>query len=262
MSLASRSLVAAFLLGVLLLTLAACGGSGAAEDEQVTLAIAAASDLQGAFSEMGNAFSAETGHAVEFNFGSTGQLAAQIASGAPFDVFAAANVSFLDDLIASGDIQADSKRLYAVGRIVLASNVAAGVQVDDLTDLLDERVRWVAIADPDHAPYGAAAREALQRAGVWEQIQPKLILGQNIRHTLQLIQLGEAEAGIVALSIADVPEVTFTVIDAAQHEPITQAIGVTTTSAHEDAARAFVDFVMSPEGQAILERYGFERPTP
>lgn len=242
--------------------LASCGSNtdGRAEDESVTISVAAASDLQFAFAEIGGAFEEETGHTVEFNFGSTGQFATQIERGAPFDVFAAANVSFIDDLIASGDIIADSREQYAIGRIVLASSTKAGIDVQQLSDLQDQRIRWIAIANPDHAPYGVAAREALQRAGIWDAIQDRLVLGENIRQTLQIIELGEADAGIVALSIADVEGITFTLIDDSLHEPILQAIGVTTISEHPDVASEFVAFVMSPEGGEILAKYGFERP--
>jgi molybdate transport system substrate-binding protein len=248
-----------------LLAQAACGGADdddASGGETVTLSVAAAADLQSAFTEIGTAFTEQTGHNVEFNFGSSGQLAAQIERGAPFDVFAAANVALIDGLIASGDIIAESKHRYAVGRIVIVSNKEAGVQATTLDDLTNDQIQWIAIANPEHAPYGVAARDALQRAGLWDALQGRMVLGDNVRHTLQLVQLGEAEVGIVALAIASVPEVTAALIDASMHDPIVQAIGITAASEHPDAARAFVDFVMSADGQAILERFGFERPAP
>lgn len=245
----------------LLGTLAACGaddaGSAGGREE---LTVAAAADLQGAFTEIGAAFERQKGITVRFTFGSTGNLATQIQGGAPFDVFAAANVTHVDALIADGALIADSKRLYAIGRIVLASNKASGLDLQRLEDLTDERIRWIAIANPDHAPYGVAAKEALQRVGLWDALQPKILLGENVRQTLQYIELGEAEAGIVALSIADVPDVTYVLIDDELHSPLVQAIAVVAGSGHERAAREFIAFVTGAEGRAILQRYGFGMP--
>ncbi|RIK42482.1 MAG: molybdate ABC transporter substrate-binding protein [Chloroflexi bacterium] len=250
--------------------LSACGGNdGATSSANPTangippagdLTVAAAADLQFAFVEIGAIFEENTGQKVIFSFGSTGNLATQIEEGAPFDVFAAANVSFVDGLVEKGRIIADSKELYAVGRIVVAGNKEAGVNPQTLEDLLDPAIEKVAIANPDHAPYGLAAKEALISAGIWDEIQPKLVFGENIRQTLQFIQTGNAEAGIVALSIAEVPEITYTLIDDALHNPLLQAMGVVTGTPHEQAARAFVAYVISDEGQAILAKYGFQSP--
>src|SRR5690606_32755387 len=108
----------------------------------------------------------------------------------------------------------------------LARNIASGVEVQELKDLLDPAISHVAIANPEHAPYGMAAQEALMHAGIWDAIQPKLVYGENIRQTLQFVQTGNAEAGIIALSIADVPEISYTLIDAGLHEPLLQAMAV------------------------------------
>lgn len=264
------------ILVVLAPVLSACGGDdddGAASSASPTassmpstavaegdLTVAAAADLQFAFTEIGAIFEENTGQKVIFSFGSTGNLATQIEEGAPFDVFAAANVSFVDGLVEKGRIIADSKELYAVGRIVVAGNKDAGVNPQTIEDLLDPAIDKVAIANPDHAPYGLAAKEALISAGIWDEIQPKLVFGENIRQTLQFIQTGNAEAGIVALSIAEVPEITYTLIDDALHNPLLQAMGVVTGSPHEQAARDFVAYVISDEGQAILAKYGFQSP--
>lgn len=236
-----------------------CGDTGDAGDG-VELTVAAASDLQIAFTEIGVLFEEETGHAVTFSFGSTGNLATQIENGAPFDVYAAANVAFVDDLIEKGFVDAESKALYGVGRIVLASSIASGMDAQELSALLDPAIRHVAIANPEHAPYGMAAREALISAEIWDDLQPKLVYGENIRQTLQFIQTGNAEAGIVALSIADVPEITWTMIDNSLHEPLLQAMGVVSNRPHSDVAREFVDFVTGPQGREVLEAYGFAPP--
>jgi molybdate transport system substrate-binding protein len=246
------------------LILIGCSGSGSssATPPPVTgeLTVAAAADLQVAFTEAGATFTERTGWRVTFSFGSTGNLTTQIEQGAPFDVLAAANVAFVDRLIDGGYGIEDSKRLYAVGRIVLASNRAAGVDVQTLDGLLDPSIRHIAIANPEHAPYGAAAREALSSAGLWEQIEPKLVYGENVRQTLQFVQTGNAEAGIVALSIADVPEISSVLIDDHLHNPLLQAMVAVSDRPHEAAAREFIAFITGEEGQAILLKYGFMSP--
>ena len=193
-------------------------------------------------------------------FGSTGQLAQQIENGAPFDLFAAANIAYVEQLRDKGLILADTVALYAEGRIVLAVNRQAGVAATTLAELLDPAIQRVAIANPEHAPYGLAAKEALVSAGLWAAVEPKLVYGENVRQALQFIQTGDAQAGIVALSIADTPEVTWTLIDATLHKPLRQALGVVAASAQPDGARAFAAFVASEEGRAIMQRYGFSLP--
>lgn len=239
-----------------------CGGSepDAADAESVELTVAAASDLQVAFTEVGALFEDQTGHSVTFSFGSSGNLATQIENGAPFDVYAAANVDFVDGLVEQGFVDGETQRLYGIGHIVLASSVASGMTVEDLSGLLDPDIRHVAIANPEHAPYGMAAREALINAGIWDEIQPKLVYGENIRQTLQFVQTGNAEVGIVALSIADVPEITWTMIDESLHEPLLQSIGVVSDTPNADVAVQFVHFVTGPEGREILATYGFSPP--
>lgn len=251
-----RRVLAVAAMAAVVLPLLACGGrdSGTRDRE---LTVAAASDLQAAFSEIGQRFTQQTGWDVIFSFGSTGNLATQIEQGAPFDVFAAANVAFVDRLIDSNSVRADSMELYAVGRIVIASSVASGVEVQTLEGLLDPSITHVAIANPDHAPYGLAAREALISAGVWDDLQPKIVYGENVRQTLQFVETGNAEAGIIALSIAESPDITWVLIDDALHNPLLQAIVAVSERPHEAQAREFIDFVMSDEGQEILASYGF-----
>lgn len=224
------------------------------------LLVAAAADLQFAFTEIGAKFKEQTGQEIEFTFGSTGNLTTQIENGAPFDILAAANIAFVDRLKEQDLLIPDTQQLYAQGRIVLAVNREARVQAIELEDLLDPAISRVAIANPEHAPYGKAAQEALQSVGIWEEIQPKLVLGENVRQTLQFVQTGDAPAGIVALSVADVPEVTYTLLDGNLHNPLNQALAVIKSTPHEAAARAFIDFVNGPEGRPAMKKYGFLLP--
>lgn len=240
--------------------LAACGPSQANPATPEPLLVAAASDLQFAFGEIGPLFTAETGQPVVFTFGSTGNLTTQIENGAPFDILAAANVAFVERLTEQGLTIPETQQLYAQGRIVLVVNRQSGVVATDLSDLTDPSIGPIAIANPEHAPYGMAAREALQNFGVWEAVRDKLVLGENVSQTLQFVQTGDAPVGIVALSIADVPEVTGTLLPAELHEPINQALAVIKATSHEEAARAFIKFVNGPVGREIMKQYGFLLP--
>jgi molybdate transport system substrate-binding protein len=226
----------------------------------VELTVAAAADLQFAFTELGGLYEQETGNKVTFSFGSTGQLAQQIDNGAPFDLFAAANISFVEDLARKDRILPETVALYARGRVVLAVNRGAGVSAVTLEDLLSDTITRIAIANPAHAPYGVAAKESLISAGVWEKIENKIVYGENVRQTLQFIQTGDAQVGIVALSIADVPEITWTLIDDALHNPLDQALGVVTGSPHREEAKRFADFINGPIGRPIMQKYGFVLP--
>ena len=224
------------------------------------LRVAAAADLQFAFAEIGALFEKETGKKAIFIFGSTVALAAQVENGAPADVFAAADVRTLNDLGSKGLLIKDTQRSYAFGRIVLVSNRKAGLSLTSLRDLLDPGVMHIAIANPQHAPYGLAAQQALQAVGVWEQVRPKLVYGENIRQALQFVQTGNADAGIVALSIADVPEVTYAPIGQELYQSLEQSIAVLRGTQNEESAREFIAFVDGPAGRAILRKYGFRLP--
>lgn len=259
--------------GMLLIAglLAACASTpgpvsptGATAAQPATLTVSAASDLTYAFTEIGKQFEAETGHRVVFNFGSTGQLTQQIEQGAPVDVFAAANVSFVEELERQGLILPDTKQLYARGRITLWTRADSPLQITSLADLTRPEVRRIAIANPDHAPYGVAARQAMQTAGIWEAVQPKLVLGENVRQTLQYAETGNVDAAIVALSLS-VPAAGGTagrwmVISQELHPPIDQALAVIKGTKHEAAARAFAAFVNGPQGRQIMRKYGLVLP--
>lgn len=232
----------------------------------VTLTVSAAADLTYAFGEIGKQFEAETGNKVVFNFGSTGQLAQQIEQGAPVDLFAAANVSYVDDLEQKGLVLPETKQLYARGRITLWTRTDSPQQITKVEDLTRPEITRIAIANPDHAPYGVAAREAMQTAGVWEAVQPKLVLGENVRQTLQYAETGNVDAAIVALSLS-VPAAAsagqpgrWTLIPEDLHAPIDQALAVIRGTQHEAAARAFAAFVNGSQGRLIMRKYGFVLP--
>ena len=227
------------------------------------LKVAAAADLAFAFKDVGAAFEQATGTPVTFSFGSTGLLARQIAEGAPFDVFAAANVSFAEDVVKQGVCFADSKALYGRGRIALWTRKGAP-RPATLDELRDPKYVKIAIANPEHAPYGKAAKQALITAGVWDAIKDRVVYGENVQQTLQFAQSGNADVALVALSLSVVTEGELTTIDPALHEPLDQALvvckGAGGRSEHEQSARQFTAFVSSDAGRAIMKRYGFLLP--
>ncbi len=249
-----------FLIGLLSFVLAEIStGRAVVAGPRPELIVAAAADLVFALREMAPIFEREHQVEVTLTFGSTGQLAQQIQQGAPVDVFFAANVAFVEDLRAKGAILRDSVEPYAQGQIVLATQKNRP-SLPTLKDLTREDVKRIAIANPAHAPYGMAAREALISAGVWTQVQPKLVYGENIRQALQFLQTGNVDAAILARSIAQVPEVQFARIDPNLYRPIIQAAAVTARSRQPDLARAFIRFVNGPQGRPIMKHFGFLLP--
>jgi molybdate transport system substrate-binding protein len=224
------------------------------------LLVYGAADLAFALKEIVPLFEKAAGARIGLVLGSTGTLARQIESGAPADVFFAADESFVDDLRARGIVIPESRTLYAQGRIVLATSVKTGVSVTGLGDLARPEIRRIAIANPAHAPYGRAAQQALESAGLWERLRPKLVYGENIRHALQFVETGAVEAGLVAQSIADVPGIRAVPIDPALHRPLNQYAVVVKRSARPELGLAFIHFLVGPEGRPIMRRYGFRLP--
>jgi molybdate transport system substrate-binding protein len=223
--------------------------------------VAAASDLAFAFPELATAFERETGTHVTFTFGSTGQLAKQIGEGAPYDVFAAANVSYVDEVVRADACDATTEAPYARGRIALWSKRGLVAPPASLADLTAPRFAKIAIANPAHAPYGKAAREALQRAGVWDALEPRIVYGENVQQALQFAASGNAEVAIVALSIALAnQDGVYEPIDASAHAPIDQAMVVCKRGKDRARALAFTRYVNAPAGRAIMQRHGFLLP--
>ena len=242
------------------LVLAACGGPGPSQPGPVDqITVAAASDLRFAFEELGSAFAAETGIEVTFSFGSSGQLREQIINGAPFDLFASANLAFVEAVVDAGRGVAETKTDYAVGRIVLwvpeGSIAPTGV-----AELADSRYQRIAIANPAHAPYGMAAEQALRSAGIYDQVQPRLIFGENISDTLRIGQSGNADVAIVALSLVIGEDRDLVLVPEAMHEPLRQTLVVTATGARGQAASRFARYISSATGRQVMARYGFVLP--
>lgn len=221
------------------------------------LTVAAASDLTPVFEELGREFESATKTKVVFVFGSTGMLTRQIENGAPYDLFAAANVSYIDQLEQKGLIIPDSKAVYARGRITLWTANESPVRFQGIADLARPEIQRVAIANPDHAPYGLAAKQALQSAGVWDRVQPKLVYGDNVRQGLQYAQTGNVEVAIIPLSLSINSNGRWTLIPEELHQPIDQGLAIMKSTRNEPAGRAFITFLSSSRGKAIMKKYGF-----
>ncbi len=228
--------------------------------------LAAASDLKFAIEEVAAQFERESGHKLRLVFGSSGNFYSQILQGAPFQMFMSADEDFVFKLHAAGRT-ADRGRLYAIGRIGImvppgSPLKADGTLADLAAALKDGRLQRFAIANPDHAPYGMRAREALQHAGIWDAIVPRLVMGENISQAAQFATSGSTQGGIVALSLALAPQVArlgeFRLIPADWHQPLRQRMVLTKDA--PPALRAFYDHLSTPAAQAIMTRYGFEMP--
>jgi molybdate transport system substrate-binding protein len=222
--------------------------------------VAAAADLARAFTELGNEFKARTGHVVEMELGSSGLLAKQIEQGAPYALFAAANRTYVDQVVKAGRCDGATAHPYARGRIVVwTPDGVAGPRT--LEELADPRFHKIAIANPEHAPYGRAAQQALDKVGVWPRIADRIVLGENAQVTMLYARNHNADVAIVALSLAVVTDGgSFLPIDPALHAPLDQAMVVCGGGEDAQIARQFSEFVASPDGREVMTRFGFLLP--
>jgi molybdate transport system substrate-binding protein len=241
-----------------LVGLAGCGGGGEAEGGG-EIVVAAAANLTEAFGELGRRFEARTGVRVVNSFGATADLARQIEQGAPFDVFAAADVQHVDALAAKGLLTEGARAVYARGRLVLWLP-RGDAAVSNVGDLTKAEVTRVALARPDAAPYGRAAVEALRALGVWERVEPKVVYGQSVAQARQFAASGNADAAFLPRSLVREGEGRFVEVEERLHRPIDQAAAVVRASRRQEAARRFVEFLTGEEGRAVLRSYGYAAP--
>ena len=244
-----------------LLSLALVLAGATAEAETIT--IAAASDLKFAMEEIvANFRKIRPQDEIAVTYGSSGRFHTQIQQGAPFDLFFSADISLPRELVKSGHA-ASNVRPYAFGRIVLWSATLDASQMT-LQSLTGPGITRIAIANPKHAPYGQRAEEALRAAGVWNKVEPKLVLGENIAQTAQFVQSGNAQVGVIALSLALNNELAskggYWLIPDSLHEPLEQGYVITRRAAGNALAHEFAEYVASPSSRAIMTRYGFVLP--
>ena len=229
------------------------------------IAVAAASDLQFAIKELIVEYEKQTGHHVKLSLGSSGNFYAQLQQGAPFDLYFSADIGYPKKLEEAGLTVPGALYRYAVGRVVLWAPKQSPVEVSKgLTVLRDAAVRKIAIANPKHAPYGRAAVAAMEQSQVYAEVKDRLVLGENISQAAQFIESGACDVGIIALSLAMAPVMksagSYWLIPAEAHPPLEQGAVIMKQSKQQDAARHFLQFMQSPQGQEVMTRYGFTLP--
>jgi len=240
--------------------LAACGNPKTTEPA-AKLTVAVAANLTDVFVAMAKTFREQTNIELVVSYGSTAQLAQQIENGAPFDFFAAADVEHVDDLVAKGKLQKESRTIYALGQLALWVPKGEDSDIHELKDLASNSVRFISIAQPKLAPYGAATVEALTKAGLWESIQAKTVYANSISQAKQAAASGNADAAFTAYSLVFREAGTVIKIDRRLYRPIEQALAITSSTRQLDAAQKLRAFLLGTEGQAILLENGYLIPS-
>lgn len=236
-------------------------GTTAAHAEKIT--VAAAADLKFAMDEIVSSFNRQHPRdQVEIIYGSSGKFFAQIQNNAPYDLYFSADITYPRQLADKG-FAASAVTSYAVGRIVLWSNSRDAAKMT-LENLTDPAIRKIAIANPRHAPYGKRAEEALRALKLWDKLQTKLVYGENIAHTAQFVETGNAQVGIIALALALNPTLSkqggYYLIPDKLHHPLEQGYIITKRAADKPLARRFSSFLATKQARSIMVKYGFVLP--
>lgn len=228
--------------------------------------VAAAADLRLALDQIAAMFETTHGATVRITYGSSGNLARQFAQGAPFELFLSADEALAQPLVDAGRAEGPGM-VYGVGRLALIARKASTIEAESglaavKNALVANTIARFAIANPEHAPYGARAREALQKFGVWDQLQGRLVLAENVAQAAQFVATGAADAGMTALPLVKVGDalatLRFSVVPAEYHTPLRQRMVLAKQAGAP--ARALYAFIASPGAQAILRTFGFEQP--
>jgi molybdate transport system substrate-binding protein len=229
------------------------------------ITVAAAADLQSAMQDVAARFQKETGKTVKLVFGSSGNFFQQIPNGAPFDMFFSANLDYPKKLEAAGLTVPGSYYLYAKGKIVIWATKDSKLDLNSgMQALLNSSVSKIAIANPQHAPYGQAAVAAMKTEGVYDRLKDRLVLGENISQTASFVVSGAADVGIIALSLALSPNLKdkgrYAEVPAGEYPPIEQACVILSSSKNKQAAQQFLSFFKTPAISELLRSYGFDLP--
>jgi len=227
--------------------------------------VAAAADLKFAMQDVTAQFEKQTGTKVDVTYGSSGNFFSQLQNGAPFDLFLSADIDYPKKLEAAGLAESGTLYEYAVGRIVIWMPADSTADLARLgwKALLDPSVERIAIANPEHAPYGRAAVAALEKAGIYAEVKAKLVYGENISQAAQFVQSGNAQAGLIALALADSPGMKSGKrweIPRDMHPPIEQGAIVLKNARNRNGALLLLEFVKSEAGRAVFAKYGFTPP--
>lgn len=228
-----------------------------------SITVAAAADLQFAMGDVAKQFQKETGQEVKLIYGSSGNFFQQIQNGAPFDMFFSANLDFPKKLQTAGLTEPGSYHEYAKGKIVVWVLKDSPLDLSSgLHALLNPAIKKIAVANPQHAPYGQAAVAAMQREGIYDQVKDKFVLGENVSQTASFIVSQSADVGIIALSLALSPNMNdkgrYIEVRADDYPPIRQACVILNSSKNKDTARRFLAFIKTAGVADTLKRYGFD----
>jgi molybdate transport system substrate-binding protein len=239
--------------------------TSATEARAGEITVAAAADLTFVFKEVGARFQKETGNSIKISYGSSGNFFSQIKNGAPYDMFFSADVSFPKKLEAAGLTEPGTLYEYATGKLVVWVPSQSKFDINQgLKVLLDPGISKIAIANPVHAPHGAAAVAAMQHEGIYDQVKGKIIQGDNILQAAQFVQSGNADVGLIALSLALAPPMKsagrYFEIPSGDYPPIIQAVVILKSAKDKDTAEKFLKFLKEPTTVAIMQQYGFVPP--
>jgi molybdate transport system substrate-binding protein len=250
----------------LILLLASFTLIAVAQTQPTELTVAAAADLGNVLKEVAVNYEKKSGVTVKLSFGASGALTQQIQNGAPFDIFFSADMDFPRQLIAAGEADGPAPYQYAIGKLVLWVPADSPLDVGHkgMSVLLDPSVKKIAIANPQHAPYGRAAVAALKHAGLYDQISDKLVLGENISQAAQFAESGNAQVGFVALAHAAAPSMQgkgkYWEVPADYYPPLAQGVVIVSHSQHKKEAADFIDYIKTNEVADLLRKYGFTVP--
>ncbi len=261
------SRIVRFLSFTVLTSLLAGSAPSRAQDKGAPeITVAAAADLSTALKEIADGYEKKTGVKVKLSFGASGALTQQIQNGAPFDVFFSADMDYPKQLIAAGQADGATLYQYAIGKLVLwvAADSPFDVERKGIEVLLDPAVKKVAVANPQHAPYGRAAMAVLKHYGMYDRVQDKLVLGENVSQAAQFAESGNAQAGFVALAHAASPAMQgkckYWIVPADAYPVLAQGVVVISGSPHKKEAAGLVEFIKTKEAGEILRKFGFTVP--
>jgi molybdate transport system substrate-binding protein len=239
----------------------ACAQSASSE-----IVIAAAADLNAPLTDIAEAYQNKSGVKVKLSFGASGAITQQIQNGAPFDIFFSADMDYPKKLITAGEADTDTLYEYAVGKLVLWAPADSPLDIEQkgMEILLDPAVKKIAVANPQHAPYGRAAIAALKHAGLYDRVVDRLVMGENVSQAAQFAESGNAQVGFVALAHAAAPAMhgkgKYAVVPADYYPPLAQGVVVLSHSQHKKEASEFLTFMKTHEAGMILQKYGFTLP--
>ncbi len=260
-----NSLLRIFILPCLLLALTSSWAQDAKNPTE--LVIAAAADLSSALKDIADSYEKSTGVHVKLSFGASGALTQQIQNGAPFDIFFSADMDYPRQLVASGNADRESLYQYAIGKLVLwvPSDSPLDVEHNGMKVLLDPSVKKIAIANPQHAPYGRAAEAALKHEALYDKVSDRLVVGENISQAAQFAESGNAQAGFVALAHAAAPSMKgkgkYWEVPSEDYPQLAQGVVILSHSQHKKEAAEFLAYIKKKESADVLRKYGFTVPT-